>query len=63
MKKYYSLIEPKKLLHIVYKKEEFKKIKDSNRLDIVDEKQFLQLSALKLDKKDIQAPLPHLETW
>ena len=61
MKKYYSSIKPKKLLHIVYKKEEFKKINENNRLDIIEEKQFLQLSALKLDKN--KTFKPHYHIW
>ena len=46
----YSNLDPSKVLHIIYRFEEFKDIKEEHRLNIVEEKEFIQLSALKMSK-------------
>ena len=50
MKLIYSKVTPDKLLHIVHRADEFYTIKDSHRRDIVDEKEFIQLSAMNMNK-------------
>ena len=50
MKKYFSKTVHAKLLHIVFKKNDFAEIKDKSRNDLIDVDQFLQLSALNLKK-------------
>ena len=61
MKIFYSKIDPSKILHIVFKKDDFKNMNDSFRKDIVDINQFIQLSALKLNKN--QTFKPHYHIW
>ncbi len=61
MENIYSRIKPKKLLHIIYKKEEFNNIEKESRKNIIDEKEFLQLSALKMNKG--QTFRPHKHIW
>ncbi len=61
MKYYYSKLNPKKILHIVYKADDFYKIKNGKRLDIVEKNQFIQLSALNLKKN--QTFKPHKHIW
>ena len=61
MKIFYSKIEPSKILHIVFKKDDFNNMNDSFRKDIVDINQFIQLSALKLNKN--QTFKPHYHIW
>ena len=61
MKLIYSKIKPTRLLHIVYTLEDFKKINNGHRKDIIDEKEFLQLSALKM--KEGQTFRPHEHIW
>ena len=46
----YSKIDPKKVLHIIFRSKEFDNIKNGHRINIVDEKEFIQLSALKMIK-------------
>tara|TARA_B100000902_G_C26599942_1_gene569993 strand:- start:49 stop:480 length:432 start_codon:yes stop_codon:yes gene_type:complete len=57
----YSKINKNKLLHIVYRINDFEKINNSHRIDIVDEKEFIQLSALKMKKG--QTFKPHKHIW
>ena len=61
MIKFYSVKKPDRLLHIIYKKEDFNNIKNAEREDIVDVNQFIQLSALKLIKN--QTFKPHQHIW
>ena len=41
----YSKVEPQKLLHIIHKVGEFYTIEEGHRRDLVEEKEFIQLSA------------------
>ena len=61
MKIYNSKINPKKILHIVYRLEDFNKMSNNFRSDIVEPDQFIQLSALKLKKN--QTFKPHFHLW
>tara|TARA_B100000902_G_C27177132_1_gene846959 strand:- start:290 stop:721 length:432 start_codon:yes stop_codon:yes gene_type:complete len=61
MKFFYSIQEKDKLLHIVFKKEDFNTIKSNGRKDIINPDQFIQLSALKLFKN--QTFKPHQHVW
>ena len=61
MKKYFSKTVHTKLLHIVFKKNDFAEIKDKSRNDLIDVDQFLQLSALNLKKN--QTFKPHKHIW
>jgi len=61
MKLIFSKIETDRLLHIIYKVEDFKNIIKGNRKDIINEKEFLQLSALKM--KEGQTFRPHKHIW
>ena len=56
MKKIYSKIEENKLLHIVLRKEDVLE----ERMNIVDDDQFLQLAAMKLNKGKTFAPHRHV---
>ena len=60
MKKIYSKIEPNKLLHIIHKADEFYTIEDSHRRDIVGADEFIQLSALNMDKEHTFKPHKHI---
>ena len=57
----YSKLNPKKILHIVHRANEFYNIEKGHRKDIVDAKEFIQLSALKLKKG--QTFKPHQHIW
>ena len=57
----YSKLQPENILHIVYRLNEFDDIQKGNRKDIVDEKEFIQLSALKMSKG--QTFRPHQHIW
>ena len=61
MKIYKSKVRKNKILHIVFKKNDFKQINNKSRKDLVNPDQFIQLSALKL-KKD-QSFRPHFHIW
>ena len=52
---------PKEILHIVYRVIEFDNIKEGHRKDIVDVKEFIQVSALKMKKG--QTFKPHQHIW
>lgn len=56
MEKFYSKIEPSKLLHMVHRKEDFK----SGRTDIVSEDNFIQCSSLKMEKNKTFRPHRHI---
>jgi len=56
VKKIYSKIEENKLLHIVLRKEDVLE----ERMNIVDDDQFLQLAAMKLNKGKTFAPHRHV---
>ena len=57
----YSKLEPNKVLHIVHRVNEFYNIHEGHRKDIVDPKEFIQLSALKMEKG--QTFKPHQHVW
>ena len=56
MYKIYSRIDPTKLLHTVVRKENF----TNGREDIIDEKQFIQCSMLKLESGKTFKPHKHI---
>ena len=51
MKTYKSKIVPNKILHLIFKKEDFDNMENFYRKDLIDDDQFIQLSALKLKIK------------
>ena len=57
----YSKQNPKMILHIVYRANEFYNIKEGHRADLVDAKEFIQVSALKMKKG--QKFRPHQHIW
>ena len=61
MKIYKSKVRKNKILHIVFKKDDFNEMAKESRKDLVSPDQFIQLSALKL-KKD-QSFRPHFHIW
>ena len=61
MKLYKSKIRKNKILHIVFKKNDFKEMNKESRKDLISPDQFIQLSVLKL-KKD-QSFRPHFHIW
>ena len=61
MDNYYSIHHKGRLLHIVFRKEDFSSIRNNGRKDIVDVDQFIQLSFLKLFKN--QTFKPHQHIW
>ena len=56
----YSKVEPDKLLHIIHKKYEFYSIDEGHRRDVVGEKEFIQLSALNMEKGHTFRPHQHI---
>ena len=56
----YSKIEPDKLLHIIHKEPEFYTIEEGHRRDVVGEKEFIQLSALNMDRGHTFRPHQHI---
>ena len=60
MKLFYSKIKKKKLLHIVFRFSDFKELGFQGRKDLISEKEFLQLSALKLNKGKSFDPHKHI---
>ena len=61
MEKIFSILESNKLLHIIYRVNDFNDIQQTHREDIVDSKEFIQLSALKM--KEGQTFKPHQHIW
>ena len=57
----YSKIRPRMLLHIIHKVDEFYTIEDGHRRDVVGEKEFIQLSALNMNKGHTFKP--HQQIW
>ena len=57
----YSKLNPGKILHIVHRANEFNNILKGHRKDIVDVKEFIQVSALKMKKG--QTFKPHQHIW
>lgn len=55
MEKIYSKIQPEKLLHIIFRSEQFKE----GRQDIIDPENFIQCSALQLNKGKTFKPHKH----
>ena len=60
MEKIYSKIKENKLLHMVHRANEFYTIEDGVRRDVVGEKEFIQLSALNMDKGHTFKPHKHI---
>ena len=56
----YSKQNPKEILHIVYRAIEFDNIQEGHRKDIVDAKEFIQVSALKMGKGQTFKPHQHI---
>ena len=57
----YSKIDPKKILHMIHRVDEFYTIKDGHRRDIVAEKEFIQSAAMNMNKgHSLQA---HKHIW
>ena len=61
MKFYKSKIKPNKILHIIFKKSDFKKMNEDSRKDLIEPDQFIQLSTMKLKKG--QSFKPHFHIW
>ena len=57
----YSKQNPKMILHIVHRANEFYSIQDGHRKDIIDAEEFIQVSALKMEKG--QTFKPHKHIW
>ncbi len=57
----YSNINKNHLLHLVFRKNDFKKISAGDRNNVVDVKNFIQMSALRLYKG--QTFEPHKHVW
>ena len=61
MEKVYSKIEKDKLLHMVHRVDEFHTIEDNGvRRDVIGEDEFIQLSALNMDKGHTFKPHKHI---
>ena len=56
----YSKVEPKKLLHIIHKVDEFYTIEEGHRRNLVEKKEFIQLSALNMEKGHTFKPHQHI---
>tara|TARA_B100001123_G_C15210617_1_gene987104 strand:- start:158 stop:589 length:432 start_codon:yes stop_codon:yes gene_type:complete len=57
----YSKIASNKILHIVHREQEFYNLEKGHRKDLVDVKEFIQLSAMKMKKG--QTFKPHQHIW
>ena len=62
MNKIYSKVNTDQLLHIIHRQDEFHTIEDGHRRDVVGEKEFIQLSALNMDKGHTFKPHKHIIT-
>jgi cupin fold WbuC family metalloprotein len=60
MKLIYSKVEPDRLLHIIHHIQEFYTIENGHRRDVVGEKEFIQLSALNMEKGHTFKPHQHI---
>ena len=60
MKYIYSKVESDRLLHIIHKSDEFYTIEEGHRRDVVGEKEFIQLSALNMNKGHTFKPHQHI---
>ena len=56
----FSKIKPEKLLHIIHNSDDFHSINIGNRREVVDEKEFIQLAALKMNKGHTFRPHQHI---
>ena len=56
----YSKIRPRMLLHIIHRVDEFYTIEEGHRRDVVGEKEFIQLSALNMEKGHTFRPHRHI---
>jgi len=57
----YSKAEPERILHIIHRKEDFYNIENGYRKNVVEEKEFIQLSAMTLQKN--KTFKPHQHVW
>jgi len=58
----YSKVNPEKLLHIIYKAEDFySKTGDRQRTDIVSDDAFLQVAAIRMKEDQTFVPHKHIE--
>ena len=60
MEKIYSKVEPDRLLHIIHKESDFYNMDDEFRRDIVGENEFIQLSALNMERGHTFRPHQHI---
>lgn len=61
MKKIYSKLNNKKIIHIIFRKEDFpENNSEKHRVDIAEDHQFLQLSALRMEKGKTFKPHKHI---
>ena len=56
----YSNIDKNKLLHIIHKADDFHNIENGHRRDVVGADEFIQLSALNMDKGHTFKPHKHI---
>tara|TARA_Y100001970_G_C14246597_1_gene868708 strand:- start:1669 stop:2100 length:432 start_codon:yes stop_codon:yes gene_type:complete len=56
----YSKVETDKLLHIIHRSSDFHNIEDGHRTDVVGADEFIQLSALNMDKGHTFKPHKHI---
>ena len=56
----YSKLNPDKLLHIIHRESDFYNMDDGFRRDIVGEDEFIQLSALNMQKNHTFRPHQHI---
>ena len=57
----FSKIKPEKLLHIIHNSDDFHSINNGNSREVVDEKESIQLAALKMNKgHTFRPPYPSL---
>tara|TARA_R110001592_G_scaffold323732_1_gene603162 strand:+ start:10799 stop:11218 length:420 start_codon:yes stop_codon:yes gene_type:complete len=59
MKQIYSKVEPDKILHIIHRLQDVVNRKDQ-RLDLIEENQFIQCSSLKMQKGTTFKPHRHI---
>lgn len=56
----FSKVKPKKILHIIHREGDFFTLKNEMRRNVIDEKQFLQLGAMRFDEGKTFAPHQHI---
>ena len=58
----YSKVEPGRLLHIIHKESDFYNMDDEFRRDIVGEDEFIQLSAMNMNKGHTSVEMANINT-